>query len=134
MEGFPPIEPGHYLYVITWALIGMCVSATAWSNRREPVLKDYLAGSLGISMEALGVEVAGGRPALVVPLAAALFFALLIRYLSDGRGFRLSNSRASVQRVLASSVVVLGFFWMRVCVLLLAYRGWWDRLILFPGG
>lgn len=98
------------------------------------MLKDYLAGSLGISMEALGVEVAGGRPALVVPLAPALFFALLIRYLSDGRGFRLSNSRASVQRVLASSVVVLGFFWMQVCVLLLAYRGWWDRLILYPGG
>ena len=63
-----------------------------------------------------------------------LFFALLIRYLSEERGLRLSYGRPSLARGLVSGVVVLGFFWMQACVLLLAYRGWWDRLILYPGG
>lgn len=134
MQGLPPIEVGHFLWVFIWALLGMCVSAAAWSNRKTPTYKDCLAGSLGISLEAFGVEFAAHQSALMVPLALALLIALLIRYLPDARRVRLRNGRVRILTAALSVVVVFGFFVLQALVLLLAYRGWWDGLVLYPGG
>lgn len=133
MEGFPPIEPGHIAYVVLWALIGMVICAVAWP-RRHAGYKEYLTGTLGISLEALGVEIAGGQPALVVPLFFGLGLAMMIRHLPDEvRAFQRNYSRGAGVRRVKRAVLVFTFFISQVAVLLLAYRGWWDRLLMYPG-
>lgn len=133
MHVFPPISLGHLSYVVLWALLGMCVSAVALPNGEMPTARDYLAGTLGISFEALGLEIAHGHPSMVVPLAAALLFALLIRHLPvpECRP-RFRSRRMRLRRVFVSTVTVFGFFWLQVTILLLSYRGWWDMLVLYP--
>lgn len=132
MQGLPTIGAGHLLYVLVWALLGLFVSAVAWSNGKTPGYKDFLMGTLGVSFEALGVEIADRQPALIVPLATGLLFALIVRYLPDD-GPPMGNGRSGLWRRFVSATLVLAFFWIQVLVLLLAYRGWWDRLVLYPG-
>lgn len=134
MQQLPVIGAGHVLYVFIWALLGMFVSAVAWSNGKTPGYKDYLNGSLGISFEALGVEIADGQPALIVPLTMGLLLALLVRYLPDHPAPpQRARFRRTTGRRIYNAALVLAFFGAQVLVLLLAYRGWWDQLIVYPG-
>lgn len=135
MQVLPEIELGHFLYVSLWALLGMCVSAVAWGNTEEPTYKDVLAGTLGISFEALGVEIADRHPSMIVPLAVGLVCALLIRHLPRERhSLRIRRRPLRIGRALWGFVLVLTFFCTQVTVLLLSYRGWWDLLVLYPEG
>lgn len=133
MQAMPAIGLGHFIYVSLWALLGMCVSAVAWADGRKPTYRDYLAGTIGISFEALGVEIAHRHPSMIVPLAVSLSVALLIRYLPmPERRWQLRRRTHRIGRELWPAVVVLGFFWTQVGVLLLSYRGWWALLVLYP--
>jgi hypothetical protein len=133
MQAMPAISLGHFIYVSLWALLGMCIGAVAWADGRKPTYKDYLAGTIGISFEALGVEIADRHPSMIVPLAVSLSVALLIRYLPmPERRWQLRRKTHSPVRVIWPAVLVLGFFWTQVGVLLLSYRGWWTLLVLYP--
>lgn len=135
MQAMPAISLGHFIYVSLWALLGMCVSAVAWADGRKPTYKDVLAGTLGISFEALGVEIADRHPSMIVPLAVGLVCALLIRHLPRERySLRIRRGPLRIGRALWGFVLVLTFFCTQVTVLLLSYRGWWDLLVLYPEG
>lgn len=121
MQPLPTIELGHLLYVMLWALLGMCVSAIAWANGEVPTYKDYLAGTLGISFEALGVEIADRHPSMIVPLAVGLLCALLIRYLPNAKiQLRIRRRRLRVGQTLWGIALVLAFFCTQAVVLLLS--------------
>lgn len=125
----PDITLGHTLWVIMWGILGVAVGAVAWSQGRSPTYKDFLAGTLGISFEALGVELTRGKQALIVPLSIGLMLALGVRFLPD------TVSTLKVYKLQGRSVASLLFilyFFVSVMVLLLSYRGWWDVLFVSP--
>lgn len=124
----PVITVGHWTYIVIWALLGVFIIATCWSKR--PTYKDVLASTLGISLEALGVELTRAQQALIVPLCLVLCLTMIIRFLPDDyRALQLSIIKGR----LASSLIIVIFFLLQVVTLLLAYRGWWEILIIFPG-
>jgi len=119
---------GHLGYVIIWALLGIFIIVSSWS--KIPPYKDVLGSTLGISLEALGVELIRGQQALIVPLCLVLFIAIFIRFLPDDEDalqLLIINGR-----VISICIFVL-LFSLQVFSLLLAYRGWWEVLIVFPG-
>lgn len=124
----PEITFGHLLYVVFWALLGISIIACSWS--KIPPYKDVLGSTLGISLEALGVELTRGQQALVAPLCFVIFLAILIRFLPDDENaLRLSIIKGRP----VFFVMLLVYFLFQVLILLLAYRGWWEVLIVFPG-
>lgn len=124
----PEITFGHLLYVVFWALLGIFIIASSWS--KIPPYKDVLGSTLGISLEALGVELTRGQQALVAPLCFVILLAILIRFLPDDQnGLQLSIIKGRPIFI----ILLITFFLLQVLVLLLAYRGWWEALIVFPG-
>jgi len=127
---FPEITLGHLLYVAIWALLGIVVSAVAWSQSKMPTYKDFLAGTLGISFEALGVELARGKQALILPLALGLLLATFVRYLPEDEAFiRAYVGRRRLEGRTVSRLIFVSYFFTQILVLLLSYRGWWDIII-----
>lgn len=131
---FPEIRLGHFLYVLLWAIFGLGVSALALPNAKLIDYKDFLGGTLGISFEALGVELSRGQPALILPLAIGLLLAALVRFLpEDTNLLKITIRNKELKGRAFVSLLFVMFFFVQVTILLLAYRGWWESIILLPG-
>ena len=107
----PEITLGHFFYVLTWALLGVTISAVAWSEGRRPTYKEILASTLGISFEALGVELTRGQQALILPLLIVLVLALAIRYLPEESQMLSFSSKGQqfIGRILAIFLIMIFF-------------------------
>ena len=124
----PEITVGHFGYVVIWALLGILIIASSW--QRIPNYKDVLGSTLGISLEALGVELTRSQQALIVPLCIVMFLTIMIRLLpDDAKKLRLSIIKGRM----AVPLLFLFVFTLQVLTLLLSYRGWWELMIVFPG-
>jgi hypothetical protein len=133
--GLPAIELSHILWVLMWALVGFGIGAAAWSQFSVPSYKDWIAGTIGISVEALGVELLKGGVALVVPLGIGLVMALILRLLpKDASDLHIETKWIYLKGFKAFQVFWVMFFIINTVVLLLSYRGWWEALVSFPGG
>ena len=80
----PQIPTPTFIWVIIWSILGMAIGSIGWSNNKKNRYKDFLSGTIGISLEAFGMEVAKiGATSFILPLLSAIIFALWIRNLPD---------------------------------------------------
>lgn len=131
---FPPITLGNIIWIVFWSLLGMAIGAVSWPQSRPPNYKDWLACTLGITFEAMGVELLRGKPALMIPLALGLIFALLVRFLPENVDSLkwMSGGQVKLQGKTVSRLLFMMYFFIGMMVLLLAYKGWWDIILINP--
>jgi hypothetical protein len=112
----------------------MAIGAVSWPQSRPPNYKDWLACTLGITFEAMGVELLRGKPALMLPLALGLIFALLVRFLPENVDSLkwMAGSKMILQGKTVSRLLFMMYFFIGMMVLLLAYKGWWDIILINP--
>jgi len=82
----------------------------------------------------MGVELLRGKPALILPLALGLIFALGVRFLPDNNAslkIALGNTTLFEGKTV-SRLLFMMYFFIGMMVLLLAYKGWWDILLVNP--
>lgn len=103
-------------------------------KRKKPGYKDILSGTIGISFEAIGVELVKGETALILPLLSALLFALILRFLPD-KGYRLRViiGKTQINHLVIYPFLVTMFFFVQATILLLAYTGRLALVTRFPG-
>lgn len=119
VEGMPVIEAGHIFWVLAFSVMTVGLCAVAWPH--TPTYKDGLLGAITICFEAIGIELAHNKAAIIVPLAFGLVGSILTRsYLPE-------TLRSGWKWLL-----FIVYFPVAIIVLLLAYRGWLDIFFLFP--
>lgn|GEM_PF-5899593 len=131
---FPPISIGNIIWVVFWSLLGFAIGAVSWPQSRSPNYKDWLAATLGITFEAMGVELLRGKPALILPLAMGLIFASAVRFLpEDHANLKIVLGQTTLlEGKTTSRLLFVMYFFIGMMVLLLAYKGWWDLLLVSP--
>jgi len=123
-----PITLGIVGYVLSWSLVGILLGAVAWSS--VPTYKDILAGTLGISIEAIGIGLSRGTAGLLVPLFIGLLLGLLVRFMPTDPKDLSYKTRNKTHSLIPLFYGI--YFFVQVVILFSAIAGLYD-FITPPG-
>jgi hypothetical protein len=120
-------------WVFFWSVAGCGLAVAAWPQHSRPKYREWLAITIGIYIEALGVELTRGTQAIGGLLAFTLVLAGFVRFMPGDQArlsirlFRWTQRGAGAFKILFSL-----YFFIGVLVLLLAYRNELGSLIAVP--
>ncbi|MEM1256435.1 MAG: hypothetical protein AAGI69_28705 [Cyanobacteria bacterium P01_H01_bin.21] len=121
------ITVGDIAWVILWAGIGCFLSAVTWSP--TPNYKDFLSSTLGIGIEAFGMEVLRGGQTIVAPLFIVLLLGIHLRFLPQDRD---DLKVLWWESKIAFRILLVGYLLIQVFVSLLAYKNLLGDILPAP--
>ena len=128
------------LGVIFWSIVGLGITSAAWPSSK-PEYREWLAATIGIEVEAIGVGLAtGSSMSILGPLAVVLVLALVIRFglprneadLAIALSFR-GRAVVDFRGATAIRALFVAFFLIGAMTLLFSLEGLWDAILRFPG-